>query len=1369
MRFDSDIFQRFISGRVSDEEFDQVEQYLTQQPDVAIAEQDTRKDTLISVLREGYGNGTSDQVEFENGEPSDPSWEIVAQNLNRQFSLATGQLDISQYVNPAQSDEELGRIGNYRLLKQIGSGGMGIVFEAKPIDSDRPVAIKLMNPLLAANLEAAYRFRRESLAAARLKHENIVRITEVDQSSSIPFLVMELLQGENLAQRLRREGQLAPDKIVEHSIQVTKALEYAHALGILHRDIKPDNIWIDEHDQIKLLDFGLARTIDDQTGLTQTGAILGTPKYMSPEQAKGRSVDHRSDLFSLGSVMYEMLTGRPAFDRENFYSTILAVANDEVTDFESKRLRKSGRLHRIVTQLLHKNPNQRFESANTLREELEAVDPNEIMETQSQYGAGNGNNWKSILLGFAAAALLFALSIVIYVQTDRGTLVIDAGDDIEVSVVNETVKIRELGSDKEYTLKVGENRLPSGAYEIVVTDPATGLELSTTHFSLKRGGKELVNVGLKVSKTGVAANGGNGESLRGNPSAVGISPSAPVRSITEVLSPDSVGDLLAIKPGESIGMYSQFVDPVTLPNVATWTIVNEKRTRFSDLSFSMDGSLLAAGSTDNSVRIWEYKNQSRKLKHILPLNGEVKHVSWSPVQNVLLVSCVNDDSGSVSIWDVKDRLTIIDQASIAASSVAWSPSGTKVAIQSDHVEIFDVSQGRFSKLEQQRIEGEFSKKAWSQDERYFAVSRKKEVSKLEAGPQVKTATWETFVYDLVTQQLHHSFHDARNAAWSSHSNRLVFEHIEPGAWKAERVEFWDMSIIEKISEHQLQNNEEVVDWTSTFNCFAILQHPLSADPTTTTSSKLKILDFANVKQKQNSLKFDWTVDTGLYNRSKAVVGANRHWACPDYFDLNDHLHQSQTPDFWGMSDAVAMNQAGTFLVSFENNSLKRDSHRIAIYDSKNGKLIAQSEIQSEPGKTARISSIRLSKSGKYMYLVTSWRDQRASSNRQTIVKTFMYDVKNSKILFEFVDPTIFGTGQFFTPDEKRLVDVGKTQVNVLDVQTGEVIHKFVHEEKSPNSRNRFSSRFTLPFVHLDNRRLLWSVSEQNDSKIIECDFASGKTKTFLSFSRLIEAARVDRYSFRPFKLHWNEQTKRLIAVGRTISMVPRDNDRPGLRQESANELMVVSPDGDNPVILHSLKINGFEAPSNSAFSQSGNLFYYRVMERTENGTRQNSSGNSATEQVFFDLSNLDVQPRRFNVDLVGFKLYSMTKSGILFADQDRRRFKKVTTDGDVIAFNSWAHSNFVNDTVDFCVFQNGRYLNYFDHNGKRCHSVLLDNDYGTPQQHWFGKIGAQRFGPWVEKAPGEYLVTISKDPGIGIVTEPLDDTRSKYPELFQEK
>ena len=2224
MRFDSKIFQRFISGQASDEEFEQVERYLSEQPDIALAEFDTCEDTLVSVLREGYENGQA-PVNFENGELNDPSWEIVAQNLNRQFTLATRQLDISQYVDPPQSDEEVGRIGNYRLLKQIGSGGMGIVFEAKPVDSDLSVAIKLMNPLLAANPEAAYRFRRESLAAAKLTHDKIVKISEVDQASSIPFLVMELLRGESLAQRLRRDDRLSADKIIDYSIQVSEALEYAHARGILHRDIKPDNIWIDENEQVKLLDFGLARTIDDQTGLTQTGAILGTPKYMSPEQAKGRNVDHRSDLFSLGSVMYEMLIGRPAFDRENFYSTILAVANDEVTDFESKRLETNTGLHRIVTQLLHKAPEKRIESATALKKELESVDPSEMLEPQAHVGRGGGNNWKSILLGFAAAALLFCFSIIIYVQTDRGTLVIDAGDDVEVSVVNETVKIRELGSDKEYTLKVGENRLPSGAYEIVVTDPATGLELSTTHFSLKRGGKELVNVGLKESNTGVAASDGDGRSLRGNPNGIGISPNAPARSITEVLSPakvgeewaitknnpineyslisnpielpntttwslesrdshspfslwntdlafnhdgsllaasdqfgtvriwkyssngrelvhvipnklskirlawspvenvlmvgciagnkgnvvlwrigksvtiidqanavaaelgwspsgtkiaiqvgrsseahvhlfdvskgrlvgipnqgikgeitqrpwsfderffassksvnrsafievydidanrshhlfkdcraaawsaksqllvlwnesqtqyefwdinslkrvsiygrnenewaldfrsgnnkfavlenyrrhtgndkpltiktidlekvrnldqtfafdetiatkitttsdvaigngghwvasspiglsdhnhqaidqsnwrstftagstlfneainfqsgivatlqsrrnsdgsgdyrlvlhqietgkqtgaihlpvdesssirkfdtlkfsgpgnlllysvetsrkepgvstsnendreyklfvfdvrskemifeyqfeeeafpkgtfspdekllfvgesfkvlafdlqtkqavnefstsgsrtkmhplakqatilgcddesvyweasagkapmilrsnlktekteialdcakigfeefnsidytsldwcqesktlavawgdssagyrvkalsldqnepttlfekafkasakptkvrlsqsgkqllfieektssgrriaredlmvyfydlypaddpeidklngfgtlmsgnyfvtpigegfwiineqyqmpyivsqrydlptwywdgnkinerkdrihphliqshqdgtvirewnalsffdksgnksrtvfleesyqpsgtswfgklaserfgpwvkqapgtylvtisdypdigivtepldevrskypqlfagsdnegatsvtnhdsngskginlshprrsvtevlspDTVGKELAIEPGKAIGMYSQFVDPVKLPDIETWTIVSETRTYFSDMSFSMDGSLLAAGSSDNSVRIWEYEDQSRKLKHILPLNGQVKHVSWSPVQNVLLVSCVNGDAGTVSIWHVDDRLTIIDQVPILANSVAWSPSGTKVAIQSDQVEFFDVSLGRFSKLVQQQIKGEFSKKAWSQDERYFAVSQKNETSKLEGGARVNTFTWETFVYDLVEKRLHHSFQNARNAAWSSNSSRLAFEHTEPGAQKAERVEFWDMDEIEKISEHQLQN-EEVVDWTSTTNSFAIVQSSWSKEPNQLESSKLKTLDFSNVDQKQNALAFDWSSgDINDSRRVNAVVGPNRHWACPSYFGINDHLHQYQTPSFWGIGNYATMNKTGTRLVSFEENYPNRDLYRIAVYQSKNGKLITQSEIPIQPEKRARVSSMRVSDSGKYVYLVISLSNQSAGGNRQTTFKTIMYDVDKNTILFSFVDPPVLGDERYFTPDEKRLVDVGKTHVNVLDVQTGEVIHKFVREEPQTGSRRfNYSSRFLKSLIHLNNQRLLWFVAERGDWKIIECDLASAETKTVLSLGKMKEIAQSDRYSLDPIKLFWNEQSNCIVVAGRSTKLVPSESG-PGRHSEKAYELLVISLEGEAPVIKHSLNIDGFnQARMQSVHSESGDLFYYRTIETIDDR-------DLATEHVFIDLSDLNAKPRRFTVDLGDFKLNGFSKSGILFADQNSQTFKTVDVNGTVTSYKTKTRANLVYFASDIYIFQNGRHLSYFDQTGKHNHSVVLDNDYGAAQQHWHGKIGADRFGPWVKKAPGEYLVTISDDPEVGVVTVPLDEARLKYPELFWEK
>ena len=226
-------------------------------------------------------------------------------------------------------------IGNFRLIEEIGHGGMGIVLKAHDKNLKRDVAIKVLAPHLAADAEAVQRFVREAQSAAAVRHDNVVTIHAVDEANGIPFLVMELINGESLQDRMKR-GPLPADAIVRFGIQIASGLEAAHRRGLIHRDIKPANILLESQNEpgepnvvrAKITDFGLARVMSE-SAITRSGFIAGTPQYMSPEQANGKPLDHRSDLFSLGSVLYSLCTGQVAFHAESAIAVLRRVTDHE--------------------------------------------------------------------------------------------------------------------------------------------------------------------------------------------------------------------------------------------------------------------------------------------------------------------------------------------------------------------------------------------------------------------------------------------------------------------------------------------------------------------------------------------------------------------------------------------------------------------------------------------------------------------------------------------------------------------------------------------------------------------------------------------------------------------------------------------------------------------------------------------------------------------------------------------------------------------------------------------------------------------------------------------------------------------------------
>lgn len=280
---------------------------------------------------------------------------------------------VKQLLSPPTHPEMLGRLGRYEVERLIGSGGMGVVFKAFDTELNRPVAIKLLAPYLASSGPARKRFAREARAAAAVVHPHVVPIHNVETEREAPFIVMQYVSGESLQARIDRDGALELCEILRIGMQVADGLSAAHQQGIVHRDIKPSNILLEEDvDRALISDFGLARAADDAS-LTRTGFHPGTPQYMSPEQASGQSVDARSDLFSLGSMLYTMCTGRPPFRAENSLSVMRRITESEPTPIQEINPNIPKWMSAVITKLMTKSVQDRLSSAAEVRELLEAL------------------------------------------------------------------------------------------------------------------------------------------------------------------------------------------------------------------------------------------------------------------------------------------------------------------------------------------------------------------------------------------------------------------------------------------------------------------------------------------------------------------------------------------------------------------------------------------------------------------------------------------------------------------------------------------------------------------------------------------------------------------------------------------------------------------------------------------------------------------------------------------------------------------------------------------------------------------------------------------------------------------------------------
>ena len=278
--------------------------------------------------------------------------------------------DALSFLAPPGRPDSLGRLGHYEVLEVLGRGGFGIVYRAFDEVLQRVVAVKILSPSMAATSPARKRFLREARSSAAVRHENVVQVHAVEEQP-LPYLVMEFVPGETLQQRLDRTGPLDLPDILRIGRQVAEGLAAAHEKGLIHRDIKPANILIggDPQEHVKITDFGLARAADDAS-LTRSGTVAGTPMYMAPEQAKGESLDHRADLFSLGSVLYVMCTGRPPFRAENTLAVLKRVAEDTPRPIREIIPEVPEWLCRVVGKLHAKDPAGRFQSAKEVAEVL---------------------------------------------------------------------------------------------------------------------------------------------------------------------------------------------------------------------------------------------------------------------------------------------------------------------------------------------------------------------------------------------------------------------------------------------------------------------------------------------------------------------------------------------------------------------------------------------------------------------------------------------------------------------------------------------------------------------------------------------------------------------------------------------------------------------------------------------------------------------------------------------------------------------------------------------------------------------------------------------------------------------------------------
>ncbi|MCB0858821.1 MAG: serine/threonine protein kinase [Solirubrobacterales bacterium] len=260
----------------------------------------------------------------------------------------------------------------YRLEAKLGSGGMSTVYLARDEVLDRPVAVKLMHREMTEQPDQLERFNQEARAVAKLSNPNVVAVIDAGEDQGRPYIVLEYVQGETLKQRIARVGALDATEALAYGLEVAQGLGVAHERNMVHRDVKPQNVLIDSTGRAKLTDFGIARELNDE-GVTATGRVIGTTDYVAPEQAMGKDVDPRSDIYSLGIVLYEMLTGDVPFEADNQIGVAMKHVNEELPDVQVIRPDISAASARVVDRSTAKNPDDRYQTIDEMAEDLQAA------------------------------------------------------------------------------------------------------------------------------------------------------------------------------------------------------------------------------------------------------------------------------------------------------------------------------------------------------------------------------------------------------------------------------------------------------------------------------------------------------------------------------------------------------------------------------------------------------------------------------------------------------------------------------------------------------------------------------------------------------------------------------------------------------------------------------------------------------------------------------------------------------------------------------------------------------------------------------------------------------------------------------------
>jgi WD40 repeat protein/serine/threonine protein kinase len=637
----------------------------------------------------------------------------------RTFAQGSGVDSAAEFdfLAPPQLSDEIGRLGPYRVLQVLGVGGMGVVFLAEDTTLKRRVALKTMKPALAVSDVQRRRFLREAESTAAVEHDHIVSIYQVGEADGVPYFAMQLLKGRSLDDRLKGEPLLPIPDVLRIGREMADGLTAAHEKGLIHRDIKPANVWLEDLPsgrwRVKLVDFGLARDVTGNNAqLTAAGFVVGTPAFMSPEQAKGQPVDARGDLFSLGCVLYRLSTGKPPFKGKDVISTLVAVGTDTPARPRAINPGLPQALDDLVMRLLAKSPADRPVSAQAVAAELTAINnalaapivpAADAVQTTPALGQKSSpaprlvktslvevtqsqQSRRSVWPLAAAAALLVAVlgaGAVLFgpdlfspapsgpgpdaqaqpsPPATRPTALATRSESvrppppakpgvlvIETIVPKVEVVIKQKGKTVREHTADRRFELPPGEYDVSLAHGIPNLEVAKPRVTLKEGLQETVRVHWVM---------------------------------------------VVPRRGEPLSAVALVSQPVPVEQVQSWTLETRgHRGPVRSLAYSPNGKWLATAGEDGTIRLWD--PGSGKLERILVgQDNLVAMVIWSPDSSQL---AARGGDGTIRLWDAESATPMrVLRPGGTTHGLAWSTDGKMLALAKADglVHLYDAATGK---------------------------------------------------------------------------------------------------------------------------------------------------------------------------------------------------------------------------------------------------------------------------------------------------------------------------------------------------------------------------------------------------------------------------------------------------------------------------------------------------------------------------------------------------------------------------------------------------------------------------------------------------------------------------------------------------